>query len=62
MKNDMALFVWLYIGCLNHDGNMDEFFHHENQACPPALSDAGKLHLGSKSQLLECLEGVAEAV
>ena len=38
---------------------LDEFFRHENQACPPALSDAGKLHLGSKSQLLECLEGVA---
>jgi len=61
VKNDMALFARLYIGCQNRDGNLDEFFRHENQACPPALSDAGKLHLGSKSDLLVCLEGVAEA-
>lgn len=61
MKNDMALFAGLYISCQNREGNLDEFFRHENQACPPALSDAGKLHVGNKSQLLECLEGVAES-
>ncbi|KAK3866687.1 hypothetical protein Pcinc_027800 [Petrolisthes cinctipes] len=61
MKNDMALFARLYIGCQNRDGILDEFFHHENQACPPVLSDAGKMHLCSKSELLVCLEGIAEA-
>jgi len=40
---------------------MDEFFHRENQAGLPALSDMGKLHLCSKSALLVCLEGIAEA-
>lgn len=60
MKNDIALFARLYISCQNREGNLDEFFRHENQACPPALSDVGKLHLGNKTQLLECLEGVAE--
>jgi len=45
IKNDLALFARLYIGCQNRYGNVDEFFRHENQACPPALSDTGKLHL-----------------
>ena len=33
---------------------------HENQQCPPALSDGGRLYLGSKSDLLVCLECHAE--
>ncbi len=41
--------------------NLDEFFRHENQACPPSLSTAGKLHLGTKSDMLVCLEGISEA-
>ena len=41
-------------------GNLEEFFRHENQQCPPALSDGGRLYLGSKSDLLVCLEGHAE--
>ena len=49
VKNDVALFARLYIGCQNRDGNMGELFCHENQACLPALSDAGKLHMGSKN-------------
>lgn len=39
---------------------MEEFFRHENQACPPALSESGKLHLGTKSDLLRCLENHSE--
>ena len=39
-----------------HDGNIDEFFEHENQACPPSLSHMGKLRTGTKSDLLGCLE------
>ena len=50
-----------YIGCQTRDGNLEEFFRHENQACPPSLSDAGRLHLGIKSDLLVCLEGLSEA-
>ena len=61
MRNDVALFARLYIGCQSRDGNLDEFFRHENQACPPSLSDAGKMHLCSKSDLLVCLEGIVEA-
>jgi len=61
VKNDLVLFARLYIGFKNRGGNLDEFFRHENQACPPALPDMGKLHLSSKRTLLVCLEGVAEA-
>ena len=35
---------------------MDEFLEHENQARPPTLSHLGKLTLGTKSELLDCLE------
>ena len=32
------------------------FFRHENQACPPSLSNLGKLRQGIKADLLLCLE------
>ncbi len=31
-------------------------FEHENQACPPALSQVGNIRLGKKSDLVGCLE------
>ena len=49
LKNDVALFARLYIGCQTRDGNLEDLFRHENQQCPPALSDGGRLYLGSKS-------------
>ena len=59
-KNDCQLFSRLYIGCQNHGSNVDEFFTHENQACPPSISDGGKLRHGSKSDLLQCFEKLYE--
>ena len=50
----------MYIGCQTRDGNL-EFFHHENQACPPALSDGGNLFIGTKNDLITCLEEVSDA-
>ena len=38
------------------NGNLDEFFEHENQAYPPAITQSGKLRSGSKSDLVGCLE------
>ena len=32
------------------------FFAHENQATPPSLSVGGKFRLGSKADLLDCLD------
>ena len=32
------------------------FFSHENQPVPPSLSSLGRLRIGTKSDLLSCLE------
>ena len=61
LKNDVELFSQLYISSQTRDGNLEEFFRHENQACPPSLFDAGRLHLSTKSDLLVCLESLSEA-
>ena len=60
LKNDVSLFSRLYIACQSRDGNLEEFFRHENQACPPSLSQHGKLRLGTKADLLPCLENLIE--
>ena len=41
-RNDCLLFSRLYISCQTREGNLDEFFQHENQSCPPSLSQDGK--------------------
>ena len=56
LKSDSGLFSRLYISCQTRDGDMDNFFSHENQAAPPALSTGGKMRLGVKADLLRCLE------
>ena len=38
------------------DGDLDDLFAHENEACLPALSHMGKMRLGKKSDLVGCLE------
>ncbi|PIK35466.1 hypothetical protein BSL78_27714 [Apostichopus japonicus] len=60
VKNDRELFARLYISC-QEDGNLEEFFRHENQACPPALSAGGNLFTGTKNDLITCLEEVSNA-
>ena len=62
LKSDCALFSRLYIACQTRDGDLDEFFEHENQGCPPSLSQHGSLRLpGNKSDLLQCIEAVIPA-
>lgn len=56
LKNDCSLFSRLYIACQSRDGNLHEFFCHENQPWPPSLSENGKLRQGTKSELTGCLE------
>ena len=41
--------------CQTRQCNLDSFFEHENQACPPSISDMGQLRQGSISDLMECL-------
>lgn len=57
LKSDCNLFGQLYIASKFRDGNLDEFFSHENHPWPPALSVHGKLNLPSKkSDSLALLE------
>lgn len=58
LKQNCSLFAQLYVSCQVRDGNLDEFFRHENQAYPPSLSQFGQLRLGSKSDLLVPLEKI----
>lgn len=60
LKSDVSLFSRLYIACQSRNGNLDEFFCHENQPCPPSLSQNGKLRLVNKADLLHCLENCLE--
>ena len=43
-----------FIACQARGGNLDDFFSHENQATPPALSLIG--NQGNKADLLKCIE------
>ncbi len=52
LRSDVSLFSRLYIACQSRDGDLEKFFHHENQACPPSISQNGKLRLGSKCHTL----------
>lgn len=56
LKSDCGLFSRLYIASHHREGDLNNFFQHENQSYPPSLSDFGKLHFGKKSDLLSCLE------
>ncbi|MES9880445.1 MAG: hypothetical protein ABW185_06130, partial [Sedimenticola sp.] len=56
VKSDCNLFSRLYLACQARDGDVEQFFCHENHACPPSLSLGGKLRLGVKSDLMSCLE------
>ena len=55
LKADNQLFSRMYISCQVRQGNLAEFFRHENHAYSPALSVAGKLRQTTKSDLTECL-------
>ena len=59
MKSNVELFSRLYISCQTRVGSLKDFFQHENQAWPPALSDGGRLRLGTKSDILTCLEDLS---
>ncbi|KAG0722479.1 hypothetical protein GWK47_044418 [Chionoecetes opilio] len=56
LRSGCVLFSRLYIACQSRDGDLDNFFRHENNAYPPALSQLGKLRLGTKADLTYCLE------
>ena len=56
LKDDCHIFSKLFISCQSRECDLLEFFHHENQSFPAALSDGGQLHSGQKSLLTSILE------
>ena len=52
LKN-CQLFSRLYIACQSRETDVEQFFAHE---IPPSLSSSEKLRIGTKSDLLPCLE------
>ena len=57
LKTDCNLFSHLYIASKFLDGDIDDFFCHENHPWPPSLSEYGKLCLPTnKSDLLSCID------
>ena len=46
LKTNCTLFSRFYIACQARQSNLDSFFEHENQACPPSISDMGQLRHG----------------
>jgi len=61
LKSDIKLFSRLYIGCQTREGSLEEFFCHENQPYPPFLSGGDGLNLGTKSDLLACLQDASDS-
>ena len=52
LKIDCSLYSKLYIANQAREGNLEEFFKHENQKFPPSLAEGGKLRQAKKSALL----------
>ena len=46
LKTNCTLFSRPYIACPARQCNLDSFFEHENQGCPPSISDIGQLRRG----------------
>ena len=56
LKDDCRLFPKLFISCQSRVCDLLQFFKHENQSFPAALSDGGKLHSCQKSQVISSRE------
>ena len=55
-RKNAGLFGLLCIANQQREGDLAQFFRHENQSIPPALSDCGEIRLGQKSSLLTCID------
>ena len=60
LKSNCHLFSQLYIASKFRDGDLEDFFSHENHPWPPALSDHGQIKLPTKSDLLVQFDAVSE--
>ena len=56
LKGDCQLCSRLFISSQSRKCDLQNFFRHENQTCPPSLSQNGMFNSEVKSQLLDILE------
>ena len=61
LKQNCSLFAQLYVSCQIREGDLDDFFQHENQSFLPSLSQQRNLRHGFKSDLLECFGKLSPA-
>jgi hypothetical protein len=61
LRHDSHMFCKLYVAIQTRDGNVDDFFAHENNKYPPAISEGGQLRAAkTKSDILTCLMDYAD--
>ena len=61
INSDRRLYASLYVACQSRQGDLGNFFSHENHAYPVSISEYGKLRkCSAKSDFLKCLEDLAE--
>ena len=56
LKEGCNLFSHLFISCQNRQCVLQEFFKHENQSFPASLSNKGKQHTCTQSDLVDVLQ------
>ena len=61
LTSDRPLFTNLYVACQSRQGDLKNFFLHENSSYPISLSEYGRLRkCSNKSDFLKCLEDLSE--
>ena len=60
LESACHLFSRLYVASQFRDVNLNDYFSNENQPCPPSVSARGKLKLGTKSDIVRCIEDASE--
>ena len=55
-KDSVSLFSRLFIACQTREGDLDTLFAHENQPCPPTLSEKAEIRPAkAKSGVVDCI-------
>ena len=62
LKRDCYLFSRLYIACQSRKADLAQFIMHENRPEPPFVFFQGRIQLGTKSDLLHCIERVNASI
>jgi len=57
LRHDANTFCKMYVASQSCAGDVNEFFAHENNSCPPSISEFGKLRKArNKCDIVACLE------